>query len=136
MFLIITTLTGVRGYLIVGLVCVSLLIVMPSTFPCAYRPFVCLPGKISTQFFRPLLLKQFFAIKLCILYIVIPYNIYDFWIFLPFYRLPFHFVDFFSMWKLFSLMYSYFCFCSFHFGVNPKKKKIMAETTNMCLPIF
>ena len=127
--LIITFLTGMKWCLIVGLICISLMIndvdlvmyllaIYTSLEKCLFRPSVHMLVWFFDFCYWALWIFHIFGI-------LTPYHINDLHYFLPFSRLPFHFVNSFICYTEFfssnSCTYLFFAFVTFVFGVRSKK---------------
>ena len=109
-FLIVAFLTGVRWYLSVVLICISIMILMLSTFSCVCCHLYVFFGKMSIQVLYPFFNQVvcFFDVDLyesSTFWIVTPYQLYHLQIFSSIQKAVFSFVNsFFTVQKLFSLM--------------------------------
>ena len=100
-FLIIAILTDVRLYLMVVLICISLIIAVLSIFSCAFGPSVCLWRAVYLDLLSIFLFLFFFGVELhelfCIFWRLIPCQLFRLQIFSS------------ILWAVFSLCLLFLC---------------------------
>ena len=129
LFLIVGIVMGVKRFLIVALIFISLMISnVEHLFICLLANLYIIFGAMSVQIFCPFLIKLtelFCCWALYTFWILTPYLMHDLQNLLPFHRLSFHLVDCVLWWtkvcKFNVVLLVYFCFSCLCFWCQIQK---------------